>query len=244
MQRLVGLLALSSAALLAQPLQRLPLADFADAAELPRWRLQNAGAQSTAEPVPGPDGLSAVHVTCVAEPGLNPQTHSASPYMPYQRPFDGEVAARAGMTRLTFRHRGAGVQIVFAEKDRGTSWYARAEPSTTWQTVALPFAEFAWGWNSGGPDSGHFGLARMETLHAAVTPKPGETLTYALADIALERHADDIEEDVAVGSANPVRLELFPASMAVPVASASMAWGSETVSGEGSAAAGLGKYSP
>lgn len=216
-QRLVGVLAVSSAALLAQTLERTVLADFADATERSRWHLQNAGAQSAVEPLPGVDGRGAVHVTCVAEPGLSPQAHSPAPYMPYRREFDGGAAARAGMTRLTFRHRGAGVQIVFSEKDRGTSWYAQVDSSPDWRTVALPLAEFAWGWNSGGPDTGHFDLARMEALHAAVTPKPGETLSYALADIALERHADDIEEEVPLGSPNPSRLELFPADLAVPV---------------------------
>ena len=193
------------------------VADFAVEGEAQRWKLVNAGPKSRVEPVAGPDGSAGVEVTCVYEPQLTPQSHSPAPYMPFRRDFDGAGAAGGGFTRLTFWHKGDSAQVVFSERERGDCYYAMTGESKEWRRISCPFHELRFGWNMGGKGKGVFDLARMESLHFAATPPPGETRQYAIALVRMERSEEDLDPRVFIGSTRPARVDLYPRAFRLPL---------------------------
>lgn len=194
----------------------LVLADFAQAEEPDRWALGNSGPKSKVEAVAGPGGAAALQVTCAFEPQLAPQAHSPAPYMPFRRAIDGAALAQENATRLTFWHRGDSAQVVFTEKERGDCYHHSTGDSKEWRRVAIPFVDFRFGWSQGGKGKGEFDLARMEAVHLAVSPAPGETRRYAFADLRLERSVEDLDPRTFIGSRTPARIGLHPRTVRLP----------------------------
>lgn len=193
------------------------LADFAIEGEAALWQANNVGPKTSTEVVPGPEGMTAFHVRCVYEPQLNPQVHSPAPYMTFRRPIDGAALARLGCTRLCFWHQGDQVQVVFNEKDEGDAYYAVVPASETWHKAAVPLSSLAFGWSYGPNGKGAFDLARAESFHLAVSPPPGESREFQVAAFTLERNLDDLDPREFRGDGTPVRLELYPRDLRLPV---------------------------
>ncbi len=207
----LALLLLALTALSAEP---VVVADFGQPDELGRWRLGNSGPQSQVERVPGPDGKSAVQVTCVAEPQLAPQAHSPSPYLPFQRAVVAAPAVAAKATRVSFWHRGVAMQLVLLDT-RGGAWYRTVDASPDWRRVAVPLNELAHGWGDAG--GGQLALADVNALHFGLAVKPGARVTYAVAEVAFERHTDDLDPFEFIGGTQPAKVALYPQTLGVPL---------------------------
>ncbi|MFA6047056.1 MAG: hypothetical protein WC718_18895, partial [Phycisphaerales bacterium] len=189
------------------------VSDFAEPGALRPWKLDRAGAKSKVELVPGPEGSRAARVTfvCDAFPGTTP------PNMALMRTFDGKATAGEGFTRLTFWHKGDRVVVVFVERDRGDYYTFPVGPSKQWRRAVVCFDDLHPGYNAGGKGKGTFDLARMERLRLMIPPTPGKTNAFAVAQLALERSADDADPRIFTGSPSPGRLDLYPQKLNLPM---------------------------